>query len=65
MSFNHCEGLMQPWAHKGFVRHYQLYDAEGAPDTKGYLCSSCVKDDIRKGYDWRLIKEKTNETLDS
>lgn len=59
MSTKLCEGMMMPWAHMGPVKHYQLYDCEGGKDCKGYLCSKCVKDDIRRGYDWRLITEES------
>lgn len=50
-----CEGRMVPYAHKEDAVEYQLYDKEGNKDTKGFLCSECALDDIRKGYDWRII----------
>ena len=50
-----CEGRMVPYAHKEDAREYQLYDKDGNKDTKAYLCSLCVKDDIKRGYDWRII----------
>ncbi len=59
MSINECEARMQPWAHSGFIKHYQLYNKDGGRDCKAYLCTKCVKDDIRRGYDWRLIPEET------
>lgn len=48
---------MVPWEHLGPVEHYQLYDADGAPEIKAHYCIRCVKDDLSRGYDWRLIKE--------
>ena len=52
-----CEGCLVPWEHMGPVEHYQLYDADGAPDIKAHYCIRCVKDDLSRGYDWRLIEE--------
>ena len=57
MSNKMCEGLMVPWEHMGPVKHYQLYDIDGAPDIRAHYCIRCVTDDLKKGYDWRPIEE--------
>ena len=48
-----CEGSLTSWAHTDLIKRYQLYDKDGEPDCKAFLCSNCVKYDIWSGYDWR------------
>ena len=53
-----CQGQMVSYAHKEDAREYQLYDTEGTKCCKAILCSLCVKEDRRRGFDWRSIEDE-------
>lgn len=43
------------------VSHYRLYDSEGTPDVRAWLCYNCAQREIENGWDWR--KEEPVEKL--
>jgi hypothetical protein len=56
-----CEGSMTIYSHSKQISFFQLFDSEGTPDITSYLCDKCVEQDLKRGFDWRLVCKPLQE----